>query len=157
MSYAFKDSSLGLMLKGYLLVPNDALENKIAVYTIRISQDMLTEHPEVVDSWLNNLHKEYLEKRNACEFENDPVACFNLSVYEAFEKHYKSWEDGGMVAISLPGNRTIRISKKPLFSVSNTPAESCDECRMTFGTVKELVRHYNEKHPAMIEKVMIPV
>ncbi|HEU4984091.1 MAG TPA: hypothetical protein VFT58_00510, partial [Nitrososphaera sp.] len=83
-------------------------------------------------------------------------ACFNLSIYEEFEKHLKSWDDGGMLTISLPGNRTIRVSKKPLFSVSKSPAESCEECRMTFATVKELVKHYREKHPASIEKVMIP-
>ena len=157
MSTAFEDSSLGLKLKGYLLVPNDALENKIAIYTIRIAQDMLAEHPEVVDGWLQKLHHEYLTKRNACEFESDPVACFNLSIYEEFEKHYKSWQDGGLIAISLPGDRVVRVSKKPLFSVSKTPAESCDECRMAFATVKELVRHYGEKHPAMIEKVTMPI
>lgn len=156
MKHAFEDGSLGLKLKGYLIVPNDALENKIAIYTLRIVQDILSENPEVVDGWLRNIHEDYMAKKRACDFENDPVACFNLSIYEEFEKHLKSWDDGGMLAISLPGNRTIRVSKKPLFSVSKSPAESCEECRMTFATVKELVKHYREKHPASIEKVMIP-
>jgi len=156
MKHAFEDGSLGLKLKGYLIVPNDALENKIAIYTLRIVQDILSENPEVVDGWLRNIHEDYMAKKRACDFENDPVACFNLSIYEEFEKHLKSWDDGGMLTISLPGNRTIRVSKKPLFSVCKSPAESCEECRMTFATVKELVKHYREKHPASIEKVMIP-
>ena len=157
MTHAFEDSSLGLKLKGYLIVANDALENKIAIYTIRIAQDILSANPEVVDGWLQKLHQEYMSKRNACEFENDPVACFNLSVYEEFEKHFESWNDGGMIAISLPGDRAIRVSKKPLFAVSKTPAESCEVCRMSFGSVKELVKHYHEKHPTMVEHVTIPI
>ncbi|HVX02812.1 MAG TPA: hypothetical protein VHA09_06630 [Nitrososphaera sp.] len=157
MAHAFEDDSLGLKLKGYLIVPNDALENNIAVYTLRIVQDILSDHPEIVDGWLHKIHEEYMSKKRACDFENDPVACFNLSAYEEFEKHMRSWDDGGMLAISLPGNRTLRVSKKPLFSVSKSPAESCGECRMTFATVKELVRHYRDKHPASIEHVMIPI
>jgi hypothetical protein len=157
MAYIFGDSSLGLKMKGYLIVPNDALENKIAIYTLRIAQDILSEEPEVVDGWLQKIHQEYLSKRNACQFDNDPVACFNLSVYEEFEKHFESWNDGGLFAISLPGDRTIRVSKKPLFEVSKSPAESCEVCRQSFGSIKELVKHYREKHPDMIEQVTIPV
>jgi hypothetical protein len=152
----FDDSSLGLKLKGYLMVPNDALENKIAIYTIRITQDILADNPDIVDRWMRKIHEEYMSKKRACDFDNDPVACFNLSVYEEFEKHMKSWDDGGMITISLPGNRAIRVSKKPLFAVSKTPAESCDVCRMTFATTKELVKHYADAHPAMIERVMMP-
>ncbi len=156
MTHALEeDKSLGLKLKGYLIVPNDALENKIAIYTMRIAQDILSNNPDLVDGWLRKIHEEYMSKRRACDFENDPVACFNLSAYEEFEKHLKSWEDGGMIAITLPGNRTIRVSRKPLFSVSKRPAESCEICRMTFATVKELVKHHREKHPASTEQFMI--
>lgn len=157
MAHAFEDSSLGLKLKGYLVVPNDALENKIAVYTMRIAQDILSEHPEIVDGWLSRIHQEYIEKKKACEFESDPVACFNLSPYEEFEKQYRSWNDGGMIAISLPGNRTLRVSKEPLFAVSKTPADTCDVCMQAFGSGKELVKHFKDKHPAMIERVMLPI
>jgi hypothetical protein len=41
--------------------------------------------------------------------------------------------------------------------VSRTPAETCDVCRLSFGSTKELVKHYRERHPAMIEKVTIPI
>lgn len=157
MSHVFEDRALGLKLKGYVIVPNDALETAIAVHTIDMTKSILAEHPEVVDAWLERLHREYMDRKKSCEFDSDPVACFNLSLYEEFEKHYASWNDGGLVAISLPGDRTIRVSKRPLFSVSRTPAETCDVCRLSFGSTKELVKHYREKHPAMIEKVTIPI
>jgi hypothetical protein len=157
MSHAFADSSLGLKLKGYSIVPNNALETKIGIYTADITQSILQEHPEFVDGWLEKLHQEYIAKKKACEFDSDPVACFNLSIYEEFEKHLESWNDGGLIAISLPGDRVIRVSKRPLFSVSKEPAEVCDVCQLSFGSVKELVKHYSEKHPAMIERVTIPI
>ncbi|MEO9363211.1 MAG: hypothetical protein ABI348_04850 [Nitrososphaera sp.] len=95
MSTAFDDSRLGLVLKGYDLVPNAALETMIAVYTLEVAQTVLDEHPKIVDAWLEKVHKEYLEKMRSCEFEQDPVACFNVSLYEEFEKNFKSWQDGG--------------------------------------------------------------
>lgn len=116
MANAFEDESLGLKLKGYSLVPNDALETKIAIYTPEIVQSILSEHPEILDRWLQSLHTEYISKKKLCDFENDPVACFTLSVYEEFEKHFKSWQDGGIIAITLPQDRAIRISKRPLIS-----------------------------------------
>ncbi len=158
MSQAFEDRSLGLKLKGYSIVPNDALETKIAIYTPEIVQSILSEHPEIVDNWLLNIHEEYIAKKKLCEFDNDPVACFNLSLYEEFEKHLKSWNDGGMIAISLPGDKAIRVSKKPLISFARlSAAEICDVCKLSFGSVKELVRHYKEEHPVMVERVMIPI
>ena len=120
MSNAFVDDSLGLVLKGYRLVPNGALETKIAIYTPEIVQSILSEHPDIIDRWLQDLHREYINKKKSCDFENDPVACFSLSVYEEFEKHYKSWQDGGIIAISLPQDRVIRISKSPLFSIRDS-------------------------------------
>ncbi len=158
MSQAFEDRSLGLKLKGYSIVPSDALETKIAIYTPEIVQSILSEHPEIVDGWLLNIHEEYIAKKKLCEFDNDPVACFNLSLYEEFEKHLKSWNDGGMITISLPGDKTIRVSKKPLISFTKlSAAEICDVCKLSFGSVKELVKHYQEQHPTMIERVMIPI
>lgn len=116
MANAFEDESLGLKLKSYSLVPNDSLETKIAIYTPEIVQSILSEHPELLDRWLQSLHTEYISKKKLCDFENDPVACFTLSVYEEFEKHFKSWQDGGIIAITLPQDRAIRISKRPLIS-----------------------------------------
>ena len=116
MTNAFEDKSLGLKLKGYGLVPNDALETKIAIYTPEIVQSILSEHTQIIDGWLQSLHTEYISAKKLCDFENDPVACFTLSVYEEFEKHFKSWQDGGIIAINLPQGRVIRISKRPLIS-----------------------------------------
>lgn len=33
----------------------------------------------------------------------------------------------------------------------------CDSCMLTFESIKELVRHYKEKHPNLIERVTIPI
>jgi hypothetical protein len=154
---AFEDALFGLKLKGYRIVPNDALETTIAVYTPEVAQSILSVHPEIVERWLQKLHAEYISKKKSCDFENDPVACFALSAYEEFEKHLKSWEDGGLIAITLPRNRVIRVTKKPLFSVVNTPTYICDSCHVTFGSVGGLVKHYKAKHPEMIEKVTIPI
>jgi len=121
MTNPFEDKSLGLKLKGYILVPNGVLETKIAIYTPDIVQSILSEHPEIVESWLQALHSEYISKKKLCDFENDPVACFTLSAYEEFEKHYKSWQDGGIIAITLPQNTVIRISKTPLVSIVSEP------------------------------------
>ena len=157
MANAFEDALFGLKLKGYRIVPNDALETTIAVYTPEVAQSILSVHPEIVERWLQKLHAEYISKKKSCDFENDPVACFALSAYEEFEKHLKSWEDGGLIAITLPRNRVIRVTKKPLFSVVNTPTYICDSCHVTFGSVGGLVKHYKAKHPEMIEKVTIPI
>jgi hypothetical protein len=141
---AFEDGPLGLKLKGYLLVPNDALETKIAIYTPEIVQSILSEHPEIVDRWLQNLHSEYVSKKKLCDFENDPVACFTLSVYEEFEKHFNSWQDGGIIAITMPQDRVIRISKKPLVSIVMDSKASyliCNICSASFADLDEFEKH----------------
>jgi hypothetical protein len=146
MANALEDSSLGLKLKGYVLAPNTALETKIAIYTPEIVQSILTEHPEIVDRWLEDLHGEYISKKRLCDFENDPVACFSLSVYEEFEKHYKSWQDGGMVAITLPPDRAIRISKNPLVTVvTGSSYLVCSKCMASFADLDEFERHCREE------------
>lgn len=38
-----------------------------------------------------------------------------------------------------------------------TDQYSCDSCATSFGSIKELVRHYKEKHPGLIERVTIPI
>ena len=145
MANALEDSSLGLRLKGYALAPNAALETKIAIYTPEIVQSILTEHPEIVDRWLQELHGEYISKKRSCDFENDPVACFSLSVYEEFEKHYKSWQDGGIIAITLP-DRAIRISKKPLVTVvTGSGYLICSKCMASFADLDEFERHCREE------------
>ena len=112
-----KDESLALLLRGYDLIPNSPLVTKIAVYTPEIIESILTEHPEIVDRWLQKLHKEYIENKKTCDFDNDPTACFNLGVYQEFERNLKSWEEGGLIKIILPGSKAIRISKQPIFTL----------------------------------------
>jgi hypothetical protein len=146
---AFEDGSLGLKLKGYGLVPNDALETRIAIYTAEIVQSILSEHPEIVDRWLQNLHSEYISKKKSCDFENDPVACFTLSDYEEFEKHFKSWQDGGIIAITLPQDRVVRISKKPLVSVvagSKAGYLICSKCTASFADLDEFEKHCRQEN-----------
>jgi hypothetical protein len=146
MSSAFEDKSLGLKLKGYAIVPNDFLETKIGIYTPEIVESILTEHPEIVDRWLERLHAEYISKKKQCDFENDPVACFNLSAYEQFEKNYRSWSDGGLIAITLPRERVIRVSKNPLISVTEgTQQYICTKCMAAFATAAELESHRKQE------------
>ena len=132
------------MLKGYAVAPNAALETKIAIYTPEIVQSILSEHPEIVDRWLQNLHGEYISRKKLCDFENDPVACFTLSVYEEFERHFKSWQDGGMLAITLPQDRIVRISKRPLVSVAGSYLV-CSKCMASFTDLDEFERHCKEE------------
>ena len=151
MTNAFEDESLGLKLKGYGLAANAALETKIAIYTPEIVQSILSENPEIVDRWLQDLHSEYISKKKSCDFENDPVACFNLSAYEEFEKHFNSWNDGGMVAITLSKERVIRISKKPLISVtadSKTSYLVCNKCLASFADFEEFEKHRRDENEA---------
>jgi hypothetical protein len=157
MSEALKDESLGLMLKGYDLVPNPALETVIAVYTLEVVQTILDENPEIVEKWLRKLDREYRERRERCELENDAVACFNLSFYEEFEKRFKSWQDGGMISIRLPRNKIINVSKMPLFSVAKADASApslhvCEKCLAVFGEIAKLEEHYKLIHKSITGK-----
>ena len=120
MSKILGEKSLGLLLRGYELIPNSLLATSIAVYTPEVVEAILTQHPEIVDTWLQRLHREYIANKKTCDFENDPTACFNLGVYEEFEKNLKSWEEGGLIKIMLPGNKAIRISKRPIFSLTSS-------------------------------------
>ena len=148
MTNVFGDESLGLKLKGYRLVPNEALETKIGVYTLEITQSILSEHPEIIDRWLQKLHREYISKKRSCDFENDPVDCFNLSAYEEFERHFGSWEDGGMIAIVLPHENVIRVSKKPLISIVNEKSTNfvCSKCLATFAELSEFESHLRQEN-----------
>ena len=152
MASAFEDDALGLRLKGYAIVPTEFLETKIAIYTPEIMQSVLMEHPEVVDKWLNALHAEYISKKRQCDFDNDPVACFTLSAYETYEKSFKSWEDGGLIAITLPRNRVIRVSKKPLITMAAGAGNlMCVKCLATFSTLDEYEKHCKEEEEMKVQ------
>lgn len=110
------DEGLGLRLKGYDIVPNEALATTIAVYTPEIIQSILNEQPEVVHSWLQKLHSEYTKYKRYCDLENDLGACFDLGLYEEFEKRLKEWEEGLSIKIKLGNNKFLVTSKVPLYS-----------------------------------------
>ena len=55
MSEILQDKSLGLVLKGYNLIPNGSLATKIGIYTPMILETILQEHPEEIDKWLQKL------------------------------------------------------------------------------------------------------
>lgn len=146
MASAFEDDALGLKLKGYSIVPNEFLETKIGIYTPEIVESILMEHPEVVDKWLGALHAEYICKKKQCDFDNDPVACFTLSAYEIYEKSFRSWEDGGLIAITLPRGKVIRVSKKPLITIAAGAGNFvCKKCMATFTDLNEYEKHRRQE------------
>lgn len=157
MASAFEDDALGLKLKGYSIVPNEFLETKIGIYTPEIVETILMEHPEVMDGWLEKLHAEYVSKKRQCDFDNDPVACFTLSAYEIYEKSFKSWADGGLIAITLPRGRVIRVSKKPLITMAaGTENLMCVKCLATFTSHDEYERHCKEEGEMKVQVVQKP-
>jgi hypothetical protein len=151
LSNNFKEESLGLKLKGYSIVPNSTLQTKISVYTPEIVQSILLEHPEIVENWLQKLHDEYISKKKSCDFDNDPVACFTVAAYEEFERHFKSWQDGGLVSIAISADNVIRVSKKPLISVASNSIEShgddlvCSRCFAHFADIDEFAKHCKQE------------
>jgi hypothetical protein len=145
MNTAFEDDALGLRLKGYALVPNEFLETKIGIYTSEIVEAILQEHPQIVDKWLKRLHLEYISKKKQCDFDNDPVACFTLSAYEHYEKNFLSWDNGGLIAITLPRGKVIRVSKRPLITVATGGTYSCTKCMTSFTDLDEYQKHLREE------------
>lgn len=148
---ALGDSSCGLDIRGYQLVPNDALLTKIAIYTPEIVEAILSDHSEIVDTWLSKLHEKYLTLKKSCEFDSNPVACFNIPPLEQFETHFQLWQDGGIIKISISGGKVIRIrnekreEKTPEASlVTNerlNPRFTCSICSSTFSDSEEYCRH----------------
>ena len=151
---ALDDSSCELDIMGYRLVPNNALLIKIAVYTPEIVEAILSEHPEIVDTWLNKLHEKYLTLKKSCELDSNPVACFNMLPLEQFETHFQLWQEGGMITISTEEGKVIRIrnekreeEKRPAATSSLVTNESqnlrftCSMCSSTFSDSEEYYRH----------------
>ena len=152
---AVDDSSYGLDIRGYKLVPNDALSIKIAVYTPEIVETILSDHSEIVDTWLNKLHEKYLSLKKSCEFDSNPVACFNMLPLEQFETHFQLWQDGGIITISIEEGKVIRIRNEKRREEKKTPATTsslvtnetqnprftCSMCSSTFSDSEEYYRH----------------
>jgi hypothetical protein len=150
---ALDDSACELEIMGYKLVPNNALLIKIAVYTPEIVEAILSDHPEIVDTWLSRLHEKYLTLKKSCEFDSNPVACFNIPPLEQFETHFQLWQDGGIITISIERDKVIRIrnekreEKKTRTGTSLDTNESqnlrftCGICSSTFSDSEEYYRH----------------
>lgn len=156
MSVSFEDESLGLMVRGPKLIPNSALYTKIAVYTPEITQAILSEHPRIVSKWLELLHKQYVDSKRSCEAEGDPTACFNISLYQEFERHFATWQDGGLIAIELPDGTAVRIRNNVLSSPAigtsklgpNTIPDSsytCNRCSAVFKSLDEFEKHLKQE------------
>jgi hypothetical protein len=161
MSASFEDESLGLMVRGPKIVPNSALHTKIAVYTPEIAEAILSEHPEIISKWLDRLHRQYVDAKRACEAENDPAACFNISLYEEFERHYAAWQDGGLVAIELADGAAVRVrnvksglsiaagtSKAGQTTSSGSSSFVCHSCLAVFDTLEQLEKHLKQEREA---------
>lgn len=160
---AFEDSTEGLAIRGYELVPNKALLAKISVYTPEIVEAVLSEHPEIVGTWLRQLHEKYVASKRSCELENDPIACFNLLPLKQFEEHFQSWQDDGIIRISLPEGRALRIknSRKnqeeetvgqtvPTNRAAANPHFVCSTCSAAFSDSEQYSRH--RIHEAKMKK-----
>jgi hypothetical protein len=151
---ALDDPSCGLDIRGYKLVPNNALLIKIAVYTPEIVEAILSDHSGIVDTWLSKLHEKYLTLKKSCEFDSNPVACFNLPPLEQFETHFQLWQEGGVITISFEEDKVIRTinekreEKKTLTATSSHvtnesqhPRFTCSMCSSIFSDSEEYYRH----------------
>jgi len=58
---------------------------------------------------LSELHEKYLTLQKSCEFDSNPVACFNIPPLEQFETHFQLWQDGGILTISIREDNIIGI------------------------------------------------
>jgi hypothetical protein len=148
------DPSCGLDIRGYKLVPNKALLIKLAVFTPEIVEAILSDHSEIVDTWLNKLHEKYLTLKKSCELESDPVACFNMPPLEQFETHFQLWQEGGIITISIEEGKVIRIinekreeKKAPattslsIMNESQNERFTCSMCSSTFSDSEEYSKH----------------
>jgi len=150
---ALGDLSCGLDINGYKLVPNGALMSIMNVYTPEIIEAVLSDHLEIVDTWLSKLHERYLMLKKSCELDSNPVACFNIPPLEQFETHFQLWQDGGIVTISIGGGEVIRIRNEKRGQKERRAAASlvthenenshfiCSMCSSTFSGSEEYYKH----------------
>jgi hypothetical protein len=111
MSEDLKDSSLGLIVNGYELIPNKPLLYRIGLYSADIVESILNSNPEILERWLKKLQDEYSILKKRCDLDQDPSACFNLGFYEEFEKNLVNYENGGSLKISVTKKKFIWVSK----------------------------------------------
>ena len=111
MSEDLKDSSLGLVVNGYELIPNKPLLYRIGLYSADIVESILNSNPEILERWLKKLQDEYSILKKRCDLDQDPSACYNLGFYEEFKKNLVNFENGGSLKISVTKKKFIWVSK----------------------------------------------
>ena len=111
MSEDLKDSSCGLVVHGYELIPNKPLLYRIALYSADIVESILNSNPDILELWLKKLQEEYSILKKRCDLDQDPSACFALSFYEEFEKNLTNFENGGSLKISVTKKKFIWVRK----------------------------------------------
>ena len=60
---------------------------KISNFSYDIISNLLKENPDIMDSWLQKLHSEYIKSGENCKFEDDLSICFHIGKYEIFERN----------------------------------------------------------------------
>ena len=113
----FKDKSVGLIIKNNKVIPNDALLQKISIYSPEIVETFLKLNSDIVENWLKKLHTEFISNKEKCDLE-DPTACYNLGMYEEFEKNMENYEKGGSIEIKLGKNKSMWVKKPSTISVN---------------------------------------
>ena len=111
MSEDLKDSSLGLVVNGYDLIPNKPLLYRIALYSADIVESILNSNPDILEPWLKKLQEEYSAIKKRCDLDQDPSACYNLGFYEEFQKNFTNFENGGSLKISVTKKKFIWVRK----------------------------------------------
>jgi len=102
-----KDEKLGLLqLRNHDIIPNPELQMKISNFSYDIISNLLKENPDIIDSWLQKLHSEYIKSEENCNFE-----CLSSCIYIIFETNFESWESGKSIKIMLSKGKPLWISK----------------------------------------------
>jgi hypothetical protein len=110
-----KDEKLGLLqLRNHDIIPNPELQMKISNFSYDIISNLLKENPDIIDSWLQKLHSEYIKSGENCKFEDDLSACFHLGIYEIFERNFENWVNGKSIKIVLSKDKLLWIRKNLL-------------------------------------------
>ena len=76
MSEDLKDSSLGLVVKGYDIIPNKPLLYRIGLYSADVVESILNANPEIVDLWFQKLQEEYSTLKKHCDLNQKSFSMF---------------------------------------------------------------------------------
>ena len=113
-----KDEKLGLLqLRNHDIIPNPELQMKISEFSEDIISSLLKQNPDIIDSWLQKLHSEYIKSGENCNFEDDLSACLHLGIYIIFERSFENWENGKPIKIMLSKDKSLWISKNLITNI----------------------------------------